>query len=157
MGITALNAYAGQAGFYIIDDEQMEKKLGLPQGKYDIPLMIQSRFYDASGNITDVSAERNSTFGDTYSVNGQILPYLDVEPRKYRFRVLNAAASRTFNFTLVEEEWEGPIPFHVVASDSGFMSHPVETLVIAPLVYLIGLITDPSCSRWFKPWPNVGK
>ncbi|KAA8914597.1 Cupredoxin [Sphaerosporella brunnea] len=128
MGITALNVYSGQAGFYIIEDPEMEAKLDLPQGKYDIPLMFQSHFYDASGAITDMTGERNSTFGDTFSVNGQILPYLDVEPRKYRFRFLNAAASRTFNFTLVEKDWEGPLPMYVVGSDSGFTSHPVETL-----------------------------
>jgi FtsP/CotA-like multicopper oxidase with cupredoxin domain len=88
--------------------------------------MFQSRFYTADGDISDISTETTSTYGDTFSVNGQILPRLSVEPRKYRFRLLNAAASRTFNFTLSGQD-NDHIPFWVVGSDSGFLSHPVET------------------------------
>jgi len=130
-GITSLNAYAGQAGFYIIGDDDLEDKLDLPRGKYDVPLMFQSRFYSANGNISDESAQRISTYGDTFSVNGQILPHFKVEPRKYRFRFLNAASSRTFNFTLeTESTSRSPaekVPMWVVGADAGFLSHPVET------------------------------
>ncbi|KAF8538453.1 Cupredoxin [Trichophaea hybrida] len=126
VGITALNAYAGQAGFYLIEEPEVERRLDLPQGDYDIPLMFQSRFYTADGDISDISTETTSTYGDTFSVNGQILPRFSVEPRKYRFRMLNAAASRTFNFTLAGQD-NDHIPFWVVGSDSGFLSHPVET------------------------------
>ncbi|KAI5779051.1 Cupredoxin [Geopyxis carbonaria] len=129
-GLTAMNAYAGQAGFYIIEDDDLEEKLDLPRGDYDIPLMVQSRFYTAEGNISDISTQFISVYGDTYSVNGQILPYLEVEPRKYRFRIVNAAASRTFNFTLTDNSTATPqlVPMYVVGSDAGFMSKPVETL-----------------------------
>lgn len=133
MGATALNAYAGQAGFYIIEDAALERRFRLPQGAYDIPLMVQSRFYTAAGNITDESHELTSTYGDTYSINGQILPHLVVEPRKYRFRILNASASRSFNYTLSAQAKGAsaadtvPVPMYVVASDSGFLSHPVKT------------------------------
>jgi len=30
-------------------------------------------------------------FGDAFLVNGKLFPYLEVEPRPYRFRVLNGA------------------------------------------------------------------
>lgn len=127
MGITSLNTYAGQAGFYIIEDDELEESLDIPRGLYDIPLMLHSKIYTAIGNISNISEERRSTYGDTPSVNGQILPYLVVEPRKYRFRILNAAASRTFNLTLNTDETGVNKLFHVVGSDSGFMSRPVET------------------------------
>jgi len=129
-GITSLNAYAGQAGFYIIEDDALEDKLDLPRGNYDIPIMFQSHFYTANGNISDETAQRISTYGDTFSANGQILPHFEVEPRKYRFRFVNAAASRTFNFTLEGESSYGEtekIPMWVVGSDAGFLSHPVKT------------------------------
>jgi bilirubin oxidase len=133
MGITALNAYSGQAGFYILENAALEASLDLPRGAYDIPLMLNSKRYTSTGNITNESAERTSTYGDTPSVNGQILPHFVVEPRKYRLRVLNAAASRTFNLTLNVDSTRANKKFHVVGSDSGFMSKPVETesLVVA--------------------------
>ncbi|KAI5788747.1 Cupredoxin [Pyronema domesticum] len=131
-GKTAVNVNSGQAGFYIIEDAEVEQRLCLPQGKYDIPLMISARFWAANGDLPDISAP-GPQYGDTYSVNGQISPYLDVESRKYRFRILNASVGRTSNFTI--EDGKGRLlPFHVVGSDAGFMSKRVETksLVVAP-------------------------
>jgi len=130
-------------GFYIIKDSAVEKTLGLPQGKYDIPLLLDAHFFTAAGNISDESKERTSIYGDTFSVNGQILPYLAVEPRKYRFRLLDASASRTFNLTIVAEQ--RAIPFWVVGSDGGFRDTPVETksLVISMAErWEVGLIID---------------
>ncbi len=40
------------------------------------------------------------SFMDTPLVNGTLYPYMDVEPRAYRFRVLNAANDRFFNLQL---------------------------------------------------------
>ena len=60
-------------------------------------------------------------------MNGQILPYFEVEPRKYRFRLLNAAASRNFNLTMRVDENDAVLPFWVIASDSSFLPKPVET------------------------------
>ncbi|CUS08786.1 unnamed protein product [Tuber aestivum] len=127
VGITAINTYAGLAGMYILDDAAQDEALDLPRGDYDIPLLLHSRRYTASGDITDESSELISVYGDTFSVNGQILPHLVVEPRKYRFRVLNAAASRTFNITLQAAESQTNKKFHVIGSDAGLMSNPVET------------------------------
>jgi bilirubin oxidase len=130
-GKTAVNVNSGQAGFYIIEDAEVEQHLSLPQGKYDIPLMISTRFWAANGDLPDISAPAPQ-YGDTYSVNGQISPYLDVESRRYRFRILNASVGRTSNFTI--EDGEGRLlPFHVVGSDAGFMSKRVErmSLVVA--------------------------
>lgn len=65
---------------------------------------------------------------DTFSVNGQILPYFEVEPRKYRFRLLNAAVSRNFNITLKDGgNSSSALRFWVIASDASFLPKPVET------------------------------
>ncbi|CAZ82072.1 unnamed protein product [Tuber melanosporum] len=127
VGITSLNTYAGLAGMYILEDAAQDEALDLPRGNYDIPLILNSHRYTASGNITNESAELISVYGDTFSVNGQILPHLVVEPRKYRFRLLNAAASRTFNATLRAGDSLTNKKFHVIGSDAGLMSNPVET------------------------------
>lgn len=124
-GVTTLNAYAGQVGMYIIVDEGVEARLGLPKGRFDVPLILSSYFFTKDGGISDESMERTSTYGDTFTVNGQILPHLEVEPRKYRFRLLDAAVSRTFNLTLMDGTQA--LPFWVIASDGGFRDTPVKT------------------------------
>ena len=37
---------------------------------------------------------------DTMLVNGTVYPYVDVEPKAYRFRILNAANDRFLNLSL---------------------------------------------------------
>ncbi len=44
---------------------------------------------------------------DTSVVNGEAYPYLDVEPRAYRFRVLNAADDRFYNLQLYVADTAG--------------------------------------------------
>lgn len=52
---------------------------------------------------------------------------MNVEPRKYRFRFLNSAVSRSFAlyFALTSTP-NGKLPFKVIASDSGLLGHPVQ-------------------------------
>src|SRR5262249_12352011 len=104
IGQTRLNVYAGLAGAYIIRDDE-EDALGLPSGEYEVPLIIQDRSFDASGSLTyPISALAGSKdhpgpwvpefFGDTILVNGKAWPYFEVEPRKYRLRILNGSNAR---------------------------------------------------------------
>ncbi|KAH8657411.1 Cupredoxin [Tricladium varicosporioides] len=130
---TAENAYFGQAGFYILTDDK-EKASGLPQGKYDIPLALSGKQYDSKGQLVSPATQPGvSLFGDIIHVNGQPWPFLDVEPRKYRFRILDTSISRTFriyfvdNLSVKEEETAKHIQFYVVGSDSGRTSKPVLT------------------------------
>ena len=43
-------------------------------------------------------------FGDTILVNGTVYPYLEVEPKAYRFLMLNACNARFLNLNLLEVE-----------------------------------------------------
>lgn len=66
-------------------------------------------------------------WGDVIHVNGQPWPFLDVEPRKYRFRFLNSAVSRSFAlYFAAASALNAPLPFQVIASDAGLLSHPVQ-------------------------------
>lgn len=105
----------------------MEGPLGLPDGKYDIPLALSAKQYTATGNLTSIADETNSVYGDVIEVNGQPWPFLSVEPRKYRFRILNTSLSRTFILGVFDSISSTNVPFQVFASDSGFMSAPVTT------------------------------
>ncbi|KAF8457755.1 Cupredoxin [Terfezia claveryi] len=117
--VTASNVQKGQAGLYILNDPSEDYLL--PTGNYDIPLVLASKQYDIAGAVMPTSP------GDTIEVNGQLWPYLDVEPRKYRFRILNGAATRTFQLQLyVGDTVTDPVAFQVVASDSGYLTGPVS-------------------------------
>ncbi|PNS14417.1 Iron transport multicopper oxidase [Sphaceloma murrayae] len=122
---TAHNAYFGQAGFYIMHDEEELAVPGLPQGKYDVPLALSSKRYNADGTLwdPDTNGETQSLWGDVIHVNGQPWPFFNVEPRKYRFRFLDAAVSRSFILRF-ESETGTRLNFNVVGSDAGLALKP---------------------------------
>jgi spore coat protein A, manganese oxidase len=150
LGITRLNVYAGLAGFYLIRDEA-EKALNLPQGKFEIPLMLQDRLFHRDGSlhypkVINGPAEHpvwiQEFYGDINCVNGKVMPFLEVEPRRYRFRVLNAANSRFYHLRLFNSDSTGKVAnqafdvpsFQQIGSDGGFLPAPLELhyLLIAP-------------------------
>jgi spore coat protein A len=127
MGIERLNQYAGLYGFFLVRDEA-EDKLALPRGKYEIPLAFTDRLFSADGSLYYPDSGDPAApwipeiYGDAMLVNGKITPYLEVEPRAYRFRMLNAANSRTFVFSLSNRQ-----SFYQIGSDQGLLAAAVET------------------------------
>lgn len=129
MGITRLNVYAGLAGFYLLRDS-LEERLQLPCGPYEIPLMIQDRSFNEDGSIfypdappfpVPVHPSITPGFvGDTITVNGKVWPYLSVEPRKYRFRIVNASNRRGYVISLSNGQ-----PLIQLGTDGGFLTEPV--------------------------------
>ena len=121
---------------YIIHDPA-EDALNLPSGYgvHDIPMVLTSKQYNADGSLFSTVGEKISLWGDVIHVNGQPWPVLNVEPRKYRFRFLNAAVSRTFSLHMVNLAAENRmIPFQVIASDSGLLEKPTWTPnLVSPL------------------------
>jgi spore coat protein A, manganese oxidase len=68
-------------------------------------------------------------YGNAILANGKLFPYLNVEPRKYRFRILNASNARIYNLS-----FNNNAPFHQIGTDQGLLPMPVPltTLEIAP-------------------------
>lgn len=126
MGIERLNQYAGLYGFFLIRDSD-EDALKLPTGKYEIPLAIADRFFYADGGLhypTSGDPEAPwipELYGDVILANGVIFPYLDVEPRLYRFRLLNASNSRAYRFSLSNSH-----KFHQIGTDQGLLPTAAE-------------------------------
>lgn len=130
MGITRLNVYAGLAGFYLLRDT-LEDRLNLPKEKYEIPLMIQDKTFNEDGSLfypdqTDPPAPVHPSItlgmvGNTIVVNGKVWPYLQVEPRKYRFRMLNASNRRGYVISLSNGE-----SMIQIGTDGGFLSAPTD-------------------------------
>ncbi|OQO12633.1 hypothetical protein B0A48_02095 [Cryoendolithus antarcticus] len=131
-GHTAPDAYYGQSGIYIIYDPE-EDALGLPSGKYDVPLAISDKMYQSNGDLADPTGNRMSFWGDIIHVNNQPWPFMATEPRKYCFRVYDMSLSRPYDlyFVAPDGSW---LDFVVIGSDSGLFGGPVKTndLTISP-------------------------
>ncbi len=123
---TSRNVYMGLAGMYIVEDE-FDRNLRLPQGEYDIPLILQDKRFGADGKLIFDDGDGRSVYGDIILVNGVPWPRLEVANRKYRFRLLNASASRHFNLVLSrfpEGQTSGD-KIILIGSDGGLLSSPV--------------------------------
>jgi spore coat protein A, manganese oxidase len=134
MGINRLNMCAGMAGLYVIRDS-FEDSLNLPKGAFEIPLVIMDRMFRTDGQIYyPVTQLPDAPWVPEYSgnaslINGKLLPYLDVQPRKYRFRVLNASNARFYFLS-----FENGMQFQQIGTDQGLLAAPVAVsrLAIAP-------------------------
>jgi spore coat protein A len=126
MGINRLNIYAGLQGLFIIRDP-LESALQLPSGKYEIPLMVCDRLIRSDGQLEyPVSASPGrpwvpEVFGNALLVNGKILPYFEVEPCRYRLRIMNGSNGRFYRLALSDKS-----VFHVIGNDQGLLANPVE-------------------------------
>lgn len=126
MGTTGRNVAAGLAGFYIIHDSY-ERSLNLPKGDFDIPLIFTSRAIDDNGMLLYSGDVNHEYYGNTVSVNGKLWPYLNVQPRKYRFRMVNGSNARSYALKLLDFSAltvNGPALYQI-GSDSGFLEAPV--------------------------------
>lgn len=84
--------------------------------------------------ITPVPANSLSAefFGDYILVNAMTWPYMDVEPRQYRFRLLNGSDSRFYYFEM--KNGGNVVPFLEIGTDDALLPHPVsiDGLLMAP-------------------------
>ncbi len=112
---------------------------------YEIPLAIQDRSFNADGSLfypasreffdeyrgrvvpqSDVPPIWNPEFfGNTMLVNGKTWPKLEVEPRRYRFRVLNGCNAR---YLLLK--FSKKVPVWQIGAEGGFLPQPVELDII---------------------------
>lgn len=130
---TAQNVYKGLTGFYLIFDEidsgneidPNPNALRLPSGigKYDIPLVFQDKSFDSSGYMVFDQFNTDGLLGDKFCVNGKIQPYFKVEPRKYRFRLLDGGPSRFYEFYLTYNGVDQD--FTYLANDGNLLPAPL--------------------------------
>ncbi|XP_010269131.1 PREDICTED: multicopper oxidase LPR1-like [Nelumbo nucifera] len=138
-GLTRVNLLAGLIGPYVIRNPVLDAYLNLPSGpEFDRHLMIFDRSFNRDGslymNYTGVVPSihpqwQPEYFGHAIVVNGKAWPYLKVQRRKYRFRIINAANARYFSLSL-----SNGLPFIQVGSDGSYLPSPVQTqtVVLAP-------------------------
>jgi bilirubin oxidase len=119
---------------------------------YEIPLVVQDRSFNNDGSLffpnsraffgdvpaggpfipdSDIPPIWNPEFfGNTIVVNGRTWPVLAVEPRRYRFRLLNASNTRVYMFKIVTNPTAArpvppALPFWLIGTDGGFLPAPV--------------------------------
>jgi spore coat protein A, manganese oxidase len=138
LGVTRLNVFAGLAAAYIVRDQydtgQEPNPIGIPGGAYEIPLVIQDRQFNPDGTLLYPTSDIDGAtwigeyFGDVMLVNGKVWPYLNVEPRMYRFRILNGCNARILSLDI------GAPSFWQIGAEGGMFDVPVpvEQLVLAP-------------------------
>jgi len=155
LGITRINVLSGLASFYLIRDQfdtgQPNNPLRLPAGNFEIELMIQDRTFDTNGQLrfadgSNTDADLNGPptnpkshpfwipefFGDVMTVNGNSWPFLNVEPRRYRFRIVNACNARFLSMNLTEQSNvptatpPSAVPFWQIGTDGGLLDRPVK-------------------------------
>jgi spore coat protein A len=153
LGATRLNVYAGLAAFYLLRDWSLERE-DLPGGpsdttvdelqangsirtyKPEIEVVIQDRMFDTNGQwyFPDFPALnpqhpfwQPEFLGDTIVVNGKSWPYFNVEPRRYRFRLLNGSNARFYELFIVNPATKvmGPIIWQI-GSDGGLLDTPAK-------------------------------
>jgi FtsP/CotA-like multicopper oxidase with cupredoxin domain len=114
--ITANNAYMGLAAMYVLHDPKA-LALPIPRGeRYDLPLILKDAMFQSNGDLVFDDNNESGIYGDVILVNGVPWPKMKVEPRKYRFRVLNASISRSYDLALDSGE-----PLTVIGTDGGLM------------------------------------
>jgi FtsP/CotA-like multicopper oxidase with cupredoxin domain len=146
LGATRLNVYAGLAGAYYILDPAQEswfQTIKMRPVTEVVPIVLQDRMFDTKGQLyfpngfpggingpppNPQHPYWNPEFvGDTIVINGKVWPFLNVEPRRYRFLFLNGSNARAYEMFLVNSATKlmGP-PFYVIGNDGGFLDFPAK-------------------------------
>lgn len=122
----AESVYRGLASAYVLQDDT-ELGLGLPSGKYDVPLVLRDADLDENAQLVwTMDDPFNRT---TIMVNGRAWPYMKVEGRKYRFRLVNASNLRIFILRLSDGS-----PVTQIGTGGGLLEKPYTSpvMVISP-------------------------
>jgi len=135
------------------------------QSLHEIPIVVQDRSFNADGSLfypqtrdffdgfkvpyigdaqgSDMAPIWNpEAFFNTMVVNGTTWPQLDVDPMRYRFRLLNGCNSRFLNLAMFQVVGPGPdglmgnaddvlgaeVPFYQIGADQGFLPQVVEVM-----------------------------
>ncbi|WP_033223095.1 multicopper oxidase family protein [Kitasatospora phosalacinea] len=125
-GATAQHVYRGLAGLFILDDGH-DPGLPTAYGVDDVPLILQDKKFTADGALNgDPLKDTFGILGDRILVNGTYNPRFDVTTERVRLRVLNGSNARLYHLVFADRR-----RFHVVATDGGLLTAPVETDALA--------------------------
>ena len=153
---TSQNTYKGLVGYYLLfnqfDTGDESTGFHLPSfPQFDIPLVFADKIYDPStGQLVFDLFNLDGILGDKFLVNGVIQPFFNVQPRRYRFRLLDTGPSRFFEFFLTDLNNPGATnPFFVIGNDGNLLPNPVQvTSVRIGVAERVDVIIDFSKFAW---------
>ena len=148
MDKTARNNWFGLQGMFLTTNPR-EAKMGLPHGRYDIPLAVTDRSFNGHNQLTNpfrqmaktmandpsmsgmarAAAPGMETVGTQVLVNGRFAPYQKVRPGLYRLQILNSSLFSSYDFALSNGR-----SFTQIGTGSGLLPHPVvrQDILLGP-------------------------
>lgn len=136
--LTAEQAYAGLASFFIVEDDDelaLRSALRLELGVNDLPLVIQDKQFDAAGALVyqdNPMQQMMGQLGDSILVNLTPQSQLKIENRLYRFRMLNGSNSRIYKIAFMQRG--KTLPYAIIGTDAGLLERPyaAQQVFLAP-------------------------
>lgn len=139
MDQTARNVWRGLQGMFLVKDEA-ERRLRLPAGRRDVPLLLAERSFRGDNALTDPFAHGprmvghhgsmawvgpkappdDATVGTHVLVNGRYAPYHRVSATRYRLRLLNASHFTSYAVGLSDGR-----PLLQIGTGNGLLHRPV--------------------------------
>jgi FtsP/CotA-like multicopper oxidase with cupredoxin domain len=133
---TSQNTYKGLVGFYCLFNEfdtgNENTGFHLPNfPQFDIPLVFADKVYDDTGALAFDLFTLDGILGDKFLVNGKIQPFFQVEPRRYRFRLLDTGPSRFYSYFLTDlNNLNANNQFWVIGNDGNLLPNPVQVSTV---------------------------
>jgi FtsP/CotA-like multicopper oxidase with cupredoxin domain len=138
---TAENVYKGNLGMinmYSGPDRGSEVvtdgiNLRLPSGSlldfgnvdFDVNLIVSDAAFDPTGQLFFDIFTTDGFLGDVMLVNFAYAPFMEVLPRKYRFRILSAGMSRFIQLQLADSSGNA-VPFLQICNDGNLFVNPIS-------------------------------
>src|SRR5436305_234826 len=142
---TAQNVYKGNAAMFNIysaldrgaEDIKDGVNFQLPSGQagvsgktwgnldYDVNLMLADKAFDQNGQLYFDMFNLDGFLGDVMTVNACYKPFMEVEARQYRFRILNASVSRFFKVGLCDANGTAK-PMIQIGNDGNLLPNAVQ-------------------------------
>ncbi len=136
MDRTARNNWFGLQGMFLTTDPH-DARIGLPDGRYDVPLAVTERSFHADNRLTNpfkhmagmTGGPGTETLGNAVLVNGRFRPFKRVHPGRYRLQILNSSLFSSYDFALSNGQ-----PFTQIGTGSGLLPHPVvrQDILLGP-------------------------
>jgi FtsP/CotA-like multicopper oxidase with cupredoxin domain len=94
-------------------------------------LAFADKFFDDSGELAFDLFNLDGILGDKFLVNGTVQPFFQVQPRRYRFRLLDTGPSRFYSYFLTDpSNLSANNPFWVIANDGNLLPAPVQVSTV---------------------------
>jgi len=130
---TSQNTYKGLLGFYTLfnqfDTGSSATGFRLPDfPAHDIPLAFADKVYDpTTGELVFDLFNLDGILGDKFLVNGTLQPFFQVQPRRYRFRMLDTGPSRFYEFFLTDlNNLSATNPYWLIGTDGNLLPNPIQ-------------------------------